>query len=35
MNFTTMLDYELNYHEEMLSYFLASARLEELTGVKL
>jgi outer membrane protein TolC len=35
MNFTTMLDYELNYHEEMLSYFLALARLEELTGVKL
>ena len=35
MNFTTMLDYELNYHEEMLSYFLAVARLEEMTGVKL
>ena len=34
-NSTTILDYELNYHEEMLSYFLALARLEELTGVKL
>ncbi len=32
-NFTTMLDYELNYHEEMLNYFLAVARLEEMTGV--
>ena len=35
MNFTTMLDYELNYHEEMLSYLLALARLEEMTGTKL
>jgi cobalt-zinc-cadmium efflux system outer membrane protein len=34
-NFTTMLDYELNYHEEMLSYSLALVRLEEITGVPL
>jgi hypothetical protein len=34
-NSTTTLDYELNYHEEMLSYFLALARLEEMTGVSL
>ncbi len=34
-NFTTMLDYELNYHEELQSYLLALARLEELTGVPL
>lgn len=32
-NFTTMLDYELNYHEQMQSYFLALARLEEMTGL--
>ncbi len=34
-NFTTMLDYELNYHEELQSYFLALARLEEMTGMTL
>jgi hypothetical protein len=26
------LDYELNYHEEMLNFHVALARLEELTG---
>jgi hypothetical protein len=35
MNFSTMVEYELNYHEEVLSYFLALARLEEMTGVDL
>ncbi|MGE5645112.1 MAG: TolC family protein [Acidobacteriota bacterium] len=35
MNFTTLVEYELNYHEEKLNYFLALARLEELTGVDL
>jgi outer membrane protein TolC len=35
MNFTTMVEYELNYHEEVLNYFLALARLEEMTGVDL
>jgi outer membrane protein TolC len=35
MNFTSMLDYELNYQDESLSYFLALARLEEMTGVDL
>ncbi|HEY1206501.1 MAG: TolC family protein [Bryobacteraceae bacterium] len=35
MNFTNMLDYELNYQDESLSYFLALARLEEMTGVDL
>jgi len=34
MNFSTTLEYEMNYHEEMLSYFLALARLEEMTGVQ-
>ncbi len=35
MNFSTMVEYELNYHEEVLKYFLALARLEEMTGVDL
>lgn len=35
MNFTTTLEYEMNYHEERLSYFLALARLKEMTGVEL
>jgi len=34
-NFSTMLDYELNYHEELQSYLVALARLEEMTGVSL
>ncbi len=33
MNFTTMLDYELSYQDESLSYFQALTRLEEMTGV--
>jgi len=35
MNFMTMLEYEENYHEEMLSFHLALIRLEEMTGTKL
>ena len=35
MNFSTMVEYELNYHEEMVNYFIALARLEEMTGVDL
>jgi outer membrane protein TolC len=31
-NFTTVLDYEMNYYDEALSYQLALSRLEELTG---
>jgi outer membrane protein, heavy metal efflux system len=34
-NFTTRLDYEVNYHEEMLSFHLALVRLEEMTAGKL
>ncbi len=34
-NFMTVVDYELNYHEEMLNFHLALARLEELTGLQL
>lgn len=35
MNFTTILDYELNYQEEALGYFVALAGVEEMTGVDL
>jgi len=31
-NFTTVLDYEMNYHDEALNYALALSRLEEMTG---
>jgi outer membrane protein TolC len=31
-NFTTVLDYEMNYYDEALNYELALSRLEELTG---
>jgi outer membrane protein TolC len=34
-NFTTRLDYEVNYREEMLSFHLALVRLEEMTAQKL
>jgi cobalt-zinc-cadmium efflux system outer membrane protein len=34
-NYTATLDYEMNYHEEMLNYHLALSRLEEATGVHL
>lgn len=35
MNFRTVLDYEVNYYEEVAAYQKALARLEELTGVSL
>ncbi len=31
-NFTTVLDYEMNYYDEALNYALALSRLEETTG---
>lgn len=31
-NFTTVLDYEMNYYDEALNYALALCRLEEVTG---
>ena len=34
-NFTTVLDYEMNYYDEALSYELALSRLEEMTGQRL
>lgn len=34
-NFMTVLDYELNRQEETLNYFLALARIEEMTGIDL
>jgi outer membrane protein TolC len=35
MNAMTSAEYEMNYHEEMLNYHLALARLEEMTGREL
>jgi outer membrane protein TolC len=35
MNFMTAIDYEMNYHEEMESFHVALARLEEMTGLQL
>lgn len=34
-NFTIVLDYEVNYYEELASYQKALARLEEITGLEL
>lgn len=34
-NFTTILDYELNYHQRLANHEKAMARLEELTGLEL
>ncbi len=34
-NHIAVLDYEMNYHEQMLNYHLAISQLEELTGLKL
>lgn len=34
-NFMTVVDYELNYHEEMMRFHLALAQLEEMAGMQL
>ena len=34
-NFVTVVDYELNYNEELQNFYLALSRLEEMTGVSL
>jgi cobalt-zinc-cadmium efflux system outer membrane protein len=34
-NLMTVVDYELNYHEEMMRFYLAVDRLEEMTGLEL
>jgi outer membrane protein TolC len=34
-NFTTVLDYELNYYQQLVNHEKALARLEELTGLDL
>lgn len=34
-NYTAALEYEMDYHEQMLNYHLAIARLEEETGLQL
>lgn len=35
MNFQTVIEYELMYHEEMMRFHLALARLEEMTAMEL
>ena len=35
INFTTVLDYEVNYYRELANYQVALARLEPLVGVEL
>jgi outer membrane protein TolC len=32
MNYTTVVDYQMNYYEELQNLYLALARLEEMTG---
>ena len=32
MNYTTVVDYQMNYYEELQNFYLALARLEEMTG---
>jgi len=34
-NFLTVIEHQMNYHEELLNAHLAAARLEEMTGLKL
>ena len=34
-NYITLLEYELNYHEEMQNFYIALSRLEEMTGLSL
>jgi outer membrane protein TolC len=34
-NFMTVVDYELNYHEELVRFHLALVRLEEMTGLEI
>jgi outer membrane protein TolC len=34
-NFMTVVDYELNYHEEVVRFHLSLARLEEMTGMEI
>lgn len=35
MNYITVVEYEMNYYEELQNYFLALSRLEELTTIEL
>lgn len=34
-NFITIVEYQMNYYQEMLNAYLAAARLEEITGIAL
>jgi outer membrane protein TolC len=35
MNYSTVVEYEMNYYEELQNLYLALARLEEMTGLAL
>ena len=35
MNYTTVAEYQMNYIEELQNFYLALARLEEMTGLPL
>jgi outer membrane protein TolC len=35
MNYSTVVEYEMNYHEELQNFYLALARLEEMTALSL
>jgi outer membrane protein TolC len=32
MNYTTVVEYQMNYYDELQNFYLALARLEEMTG---
>ena len=35
MNYSTVVEYEMTYYEELQNLYLALARLEEMTGLAL
>jgi hypothetical protein len=35
MNYMTVVEYEMNYYEELQSFYLALSRLEEMTATRL
>ncbi|HOK47713.1 MAG TPA: hypothetical protein PLK67_17340, partial [Bryobacteraceae bacterium] len=34
-NYVTVVEYEMNYYEELQNYYVALSRLEEMTGLSL
>ena len=35
MNYVTIVEYEMNYYEELQNFYVALSRLEEMTGMPL